>query len=342
MSLGILSPTKPMASPTQSVEARLHALLPSHPSLRTSLLPALLTSFTQIAQTLRTSQRVTLAGSANQFGDDQLNVDVSCEKHIRDALEGCPSVVVASSEEDPVEVAVAHAQAPSCAQTDVERYSVAFDPLDGSSIIAPNWTVGTIVGVWAGDTAVGVSSSQQIASLFGVYGPRTTAYMAIRLPGQDDGGVCVELGLNEDNKTWDVLREKVTLTHEPKARYFAPANLRSAAYSEPYMDLIHHFIRERYNLRYCGGLVPDLVHTFVKGHGVYVSPVTERDGPKLRRLYELLPVALLMECAGGRAVDPRDGRDVLDRVVGGTEEKGGLVCGNAEDVEMVMRTLKRG
>ncbi|KAG9253144.1 fructose-1-6-bisphosphatase [Emericellopsis atlantica] len=328
-----------MTSTTQPLEARLHALLPSHPALRTSLLPALLTSFTQIAQTLRTSQRVALAGSANHFGDDQLNVDVSCEKHIRDALEGCPSVVVASSEEDPVEVAVAHAPG---AQTGEERYSVAFDPLDGSSIIAPNWTVGTIVGVWAGDTAVGVSSSQQIASLFGVYGPRTTAYMAIRLPGQDDGGVCVELGLNEDNRTWDVLREKVTLTQEPKARYFAPANLRSAAYSEPYMDLIHHFIRERYNLRYCGGLVPDLVHTFVKGHGVYVSPVTARDGPKLRRLYELLPVALLMECAGGRAVDPQDGRDVLDRVVRGTEEKGGLVCGNAEDVEMVMRTLRRG
>jgi sedoheptulose-bisphosphatase len=244
-------------------------------------------------------------------------------------------------------VSVPHTHSPGQAQ---ERYSIAFDPLDGSSIIAPNWTVGTIVGVWEGDTAVGVSSSKQIVSMFGVYGPRTTAYIAVRLPGKQqqqkqqeegrDGGVCMELGLNADSGTWEVLRERVTLENGgSKARYFAPANLRSAAYNERYMAIINHFIRERYNLRYCGGLVPDLVHAFVKGHGVYVSPVTERDGAKLRRLYELFPVALLMECAGGSAVDPEDGRGVLDRIVGGTGEKGGLVCGSEEDVETVRRML---
>jgi sedoheptulose-bisphosphatase len=80
-------------------------------------------------------------------------------------------------------------------------------------------------------------------------------------------------------------------------------------------------------------------HALVKGHGIYTSPVTQKSPAKLRRLYELAPVALLIECAGGVALDSRDGTNVLDRPVRDTDERGGLVCGNREDVEFVKTQL---
>ncbi len=103
------------------------------------------------------------------------------------------------------------------------------------------------------------------------------------------------------------------------------------------MRLIAHYVREKYTLRYSGGLVPDVVHALVKGHGVYVSPVTDASQAKLRRLYELAPIALIVECAGGSAIDPVDGRKILERPIEDCDERAGLVCGTVEEVEFVRR-----
>ncbi|KUI62868.1 Sedoheptulose-1,7-bisphosphatase, chloroplastic, partial [Cytospora mali] len=137
-----------------------------------------------------------------------------------------------------------------------------------------------------------------------------------------------------------VLRPVVRLAEAPfRTRYFAPANLRAAGQDERYMGLVSRYIREGYTLRYSGGLVPDVVHALVKGHGVYVSPVTGTSKAKLRRLFELFPVALILECAGGKAVDPTDGRRILDVVLENTDERAGLVCGTAEEVDAVVKAL---
>ncbi|KAL7795085.1 fructose-1,6-bisphosphatase [Trichoderma ceciliae] len=310
---------------------------PTLRALSTSLLPHLLGAISQIGAALRVSHRVSLAGSANPFGDDQLNVDVSAENAVRAALAKCAIVVRASSEEDPEEKRVQQGEASGLGSSE-ERFSVAFDPLDGSSIIGANWAVGTIVGIWKGDTALGKSPREQLCSVLGVYGPRTTAIVAIR-EGRD-AGICFELGLDENNtNSVELLRPQVKLSSPPyKTRYFAPANLRAAAESPSYAALISSFIREKYTLRYSGGLVPDLGHILAKGHGVYISPVTGASKAKLRRLYELLPVALVVECAGGKAVD-ENGEDVLEKSVEGCDERGGIVFGNRDEVEEVIKVL---
>lgn len=69
----------------------------------------------------------------NDFGDEQLAIDVLADKLIFDNLEACGVVATASSEEVPVEKAI----------TEGGKFSVAFDPLDGSSIIDTNFSVGT-------------------------------------------------------------------------------------------------------------------------------------------------------------------------------------------------------
>ena len=336
-----------------SLASHLQSLAPSDGSrkeLFDSVIPAVIDAVGEIAQALQRAHKVALAGTANTFGDDQLNVDVAAENILRAALAAkCPSVVTASSEEDPVEKRV-HAQEDSAAGAAAaarpegsETYAVGFDPLDGSSIIAPNWTVGTILGVWDGETAVGQPAERQIVSVLGVYGPRTTAVIAVRIPGPAaPPAACFEVGLGPGYSSRDseVLRAAVRLAEPPfKTRYFAPANLRSAAQDERYMRLINRYIQEGYTLRYAGGLVPDVIHALVKGHGVYVSPVTDPSKAKLRRLFELFPIALIIECAGGRAVDPTTGSRILDAVLESTNERAGLVCGTAEEVEIVVKTL---
>lgn len=320
-----------MADQTQQMYKALQDLLPvkSNPSLSTSVIPSLLQSIQKVAETLRSSQTISQAGTANAFGDDQLNVDVQAENVIREALAACPAVVTASSEEDPKEVSTTSDKVPNDSG---EEYTVAFDPLDGSSIIAPNWTVGTIIGIWEGSSALNQSpAKKQIASILGVFGPRTTAIVAWRLNGVS---VCFEIGLS--STSCEIVRPDVKFTSPPfKTRYFAPANLRAAAEDERYSALISKYISEKYTLRYSGGLVPDVVHALVKGHGVYISPVTEVSKAKLRRLYELAPLALIVECAGGRAVDPATGKDVLETSILDEDERGGLVCGTREEVDRV-------
>ena len=324
-----------MAKPT-TVEAHLTSLIPpSRPQLRNSVLPTLLSSIHKIAHHLRTSPSVTQVGTANAFGDDQLNVDVLAEEEIRRTIRKCPSIVTASSEEDPVE----KDSRSENKDAGKEVYTLAFDPLDGSSIIAPNWSVGTIIGVWDGDSALHQNPREgQIAAILGVLGPRTTAFVAIRLPGTD--GTCFEVGYADDG-SMQIVRSDVKLNTEKnvKTRYFAPANMRAAAEDERYLGLINRFVKEKYTLRYSGGLVPDVVHALVKGHGVYVSPVTEKSPPKLRRLYELTPIALIVECAGGMALDSATGKRVLQTNIEDMDERGGLICGNVEEVEAVRKAL---
>ncbi|OIW25326.1 sedoheptulose-1,7-bisphosphatase [Coniochaeta ligniaria NRRL 30616] len=327
-----------MSPPGTGLVDHLRSLLPlpDHTELRESVIPTLIESIAGIAKVLQESHQVSQVGTANAFGDDQLNVDVFSEKLIRSAIANCPSVVAASSEEDPVE----RATEPRKTTSSGERYAIAFDPLDGSSIIAPNWTVGTIIGIWEGTTALGQApASKQIAAILGVYGPRTTAIVALRVPGSTPTIFEVALSADVPLIVFTV-RSEVKLAPPPYAtRYFAPANLRAAADDERYMGLITHYIKEKYTLRYSGGLVPDVIHMLVKGHGVYVSPVVGGKGAKLRRLYELCPIALIIECAGGRAVDPVDGTDILSRAVENEDERGGLLCGNADEVEFVIKSL---
>ncbi|KAJ5924322.1 sedoheptulose-1-7-bisphosphatase [Penicillium verhagenii] len=315
-------------------------LLPyGRPELCNSVLPGLLDCIADIAKSLHESQHVSLAGTTNTFGDGQLNVDIAAENLLRAALAKCPSVQTASSEEEPIERPARSAQA---AQNDVspaaENYTVAFDPLDGSSIIAPNWTVGAIIGIWDGSSALHQQPAEkQVAAILGVFGPRTTAIVALRVPGGKPE--CLEIGIGESG-AHEIIRSNVRLAEAPfKTRYFAPANLRAAAESEAYMRLITQYVEKKYTLRYSGGLVPDVVHALVKGHGVYLSPVTGASEAKLRRLYELFPVALVVECAGGKAIDPSTGEDILSRTLENCDERAGLVCGTAEEVDIVRKAL---
>ncbi|CAN0573939.1 unnamed protein product, partial [Ectocarpus sp. 12 AP-2014] len=120
----------------------------------------------EIAYKIRTASCDKMA-CFNEFGDEQLAIDVLANNVIFENLKASGCCATASSEETPVEDPMGG-----------EGYSVAFDPLDGSSIIDTNFAVGTIFGVWPGSRLVGVSGRDLAAAGMAVYGPRTTMTVA--------------------------------------------------------------------------------------------------------------------------------------------------------------------
>merc|ERR1712078_856303 len=111
----------------------------------------------------------------NSFGDEQLAVDLLADKILFETLKFSGVCELACSEEVPEPL-----------QMGGEGFSVAFDPLDGSSIVDTNFSVGTIFGVWPGGKLTGITGRDQAAAAMGVYGPRTTYVLALKdAPGKN-------------------------------------------------------------------------------------------------------------------------------------------------------------
>jgi sedoheptulose-bisphosphatase len=125
-------------------------------------------------------------GSTNAFGDHQLHVDVMTDELLFNALKSSSLVHVAASEENPIEI--------ECGGIG-SGFSVAFDPLDGSSIIDANFAVGTILGIWPGRGLLGRTGDEQIASLMCQYGPKVTMALALNRFATVSGEPIVELSL---------------------------------------------------------------------------------------------------------------------------------------------------
>jgi sedoheptulose-bisphosphatase len=219
---------------------------------------------------------------------------------------------------------------------------VAFDPLDGSSIVDTNFAVGTIFGVWPGDKLTGITGRDQAAAGMAIYGPRTLFVIALR-----DAPGCHEFVLQDDGK-WLHFKETTTIGESiggrqeghgaeqaaavvlagpavpfsqlcrPRAppqlapppaphplpcagegKLFSPGNLRATFDNPNYERLIAHYIGEKYTLRYTGGMVPDVFQIIVKEKGVFTNVTSPSTKAKLRILFEVAPLALLVEKAGG-------------------------------------------
>jgi fructose-1,6-bisphosphatase I len=265
------------------------------------------------------------AGTQNVFGEDQLALDVRAENIIQEHLQSCPFVAAFCSEELN-EMMDGPAAAGSDAGSDAgSRFGVYYDPLDGSSLVNVNMAVGTIVGIYEGAEYLGRTAREQIASLFAVYGPRTTMMVTV-------GSGVHEFILLEDG--WEILEESVRMDGEKK--FFAPGNLRATKERDDYFELVTQMMREQYTLRYSGGMVPDINHILKKGSGVFMYPgMPGAENGKLRLLYECGPMAMLMEQAGGAASAGGGGADaqaILDVEIKELVQRTPIFIGTKGDV----------
>ena len=244
----------------------------------------LMMSMSEAIRTIAFKVRTASCGATaciNSFGDEQLAVDLLADKLLFEALRYSGCCKLACSEEVPEPLDMGGS-----------GFSVAFDPLDGSSIVDTNFSVGTIFGVWPGDKLTGITGRDQAAAAMGIYGPRTVFCVALK-----DAPGCHEFLLQDDGK-WLHVKETTTIG---EGKLFSPGNLRATFDNPNYERLISHYIGEKYTLRYTGGMVPDVFQIIVKEKGVFTNVISPSTKAKLRLLFEVAPLALLVEKAGGES-----------------------------------------
>jgi sedoheptulose-bisphosphatase len=193
-------------------------------------------------------------------------------------------------------------------------------------VLRQNWAVGTILGIWPRETGIiGATGRDQVASLVALYGPRTTVFVTL-----DDGVYEFTYGANGVDG-WLCSRDRVQIAEESKI--FAPANMRAAQDVEGYAKLIDFWMKNRYTLRYTGGLVPDICQQFTKRQGVFSNPTSPSSPAKLRLAFEAAPFGLLVEKAGGKTSNGVDGASILDTEISGIDQRTALCIGSAKEVE---------
>ncbi|KAM0023574.1 putative sedoheptulose-bisphosphatase [Helianthus debilis subsp. tardiflorus] len=283
----------------------------------------LLISMSEAIRTIAFKVRTASCGGTacvNSFGDEQLAVDMLADKLLFDALSHSHVCKYACSEEVP--------ELQDMGGPIEGGFSVAFDPLDGSSIVDTNFTVGTIFGVWPGDKLTGVTGRDQVAAAMGIYGPRTTYVIAIKgVPGTH------EFLLLDEGK-WQHVKET---TEIGEGKMFSPGNLRATFDNPDYDKLINYYVKEKYTLRYTGGMVPDVNQIIVKEKGVFTNVISPTTKAKLRLLFEVAPLGLLIENAGGYSSDGT--QSVLDKVIVNLDDRTQVAYGSKNEIIRFEETL---
>jgi len=257
-------------------------------------------------------------GSENSFGEEQVTMDVKSDEIVTNHLRASGVVGLISSEEMDEEMKVGEG-----------RYAVASDPLDGSSLVDVNLTVGSIFGIYETDTFYGKCGRDQVGAVLGVYGPRTAMFVTV---GRGVGYFVL-------NAEGEFRLQKEDLRIEERGKIFAPGNLRAGAEREDYVRLLNYWVKEKYQLRYSGGMVPDIGQILLKGKGVFTYPgYSEQPDGKLRLLFECAPIALIVEQAGGSASD--GGMDILDKPIEALVQRTPIFVGSKEEVEICKNFLK--
>lgn len=256
----------------------------------------------------------------NSFGDEQLAVDMLANKLLFEALTYSHFCKHACSEEVP--------ELQDMGGPAEGGFSVAFDPLDGSSIVDTNFTVGTIFGVWPGAKLTGVTGRDQVAAAMGIYGPRTTYVIALKgFPGTH------EFLLLDEGK-WQHVKET---TEIGEGKMFSPGNLRATFDNPDYEKLINYYVKQKYTLRYTGGMVPDVNQIIVKEKGIFTNVISPSSKAKLRLLFEVAPLGLLIENAGGYSSDGKV--SVLDKVINSLDDRTQVAYGSKNEIIRFEETL---
>jgi fructose-1,6-bisphosphatase I len=271
------------------------------------------------------------AGGTNLTGDQVKKLDVWGHEIMAAALRKTGVCAALVSEESPDPIEMSEGKGPN-------GLVVACDPVDGSSNLDVNGTVGTIFSVRpsrgmdpAGPAALG-PGTDQIAAGYVMYGPATTL---VYTAGQGTHGF-----------TMDRATGQFFLTHPdirvPKKGKVYGINEGNIATWHPGQRAFVEYLRASdkpsgrpYSLRYSGAMVADVHRTLLDG-GIFMYPADMRDPakpkPKLRLLYEVAPMSMLAEQAGGRSSTGTE--RVLDITATEYHQRVSILVGSPDDVAL--------
>ncbi len=276
-------------------------------------------------------------GEVNVQGEVQQKLDV----YANDVLEHCLSVrqsigILASEENE--EPMVVHKGSENA------NYAVVFDPLDGSSNIDVNVSVGTTFSILRRPEGAGLNDpeqwvlqpgSKQIAAGYVVYGSSTILVYSV------GSGVH---GFTLDPSIGAYMLSHPNIKMPEQGKYYSVNEAYRDTFPTRYQQYIDRLrsgvLGRRYASRYIGSMVADFHRTLLKG-GVFLYPPTQ-DFPegKLRLLYEANPVAFLAEQAGGTAIDGTSA--VLDIEPTSIHQRTPLVVGSRVELADFERFVLQG
>ncbi|MDB4974093.1 MAG: fbp [Myxococcaceae bacterium] len=223
------------------------------------------------------------------------------------------------------------------------KYVVMFDPLDGSSNIDVNVSIGTIFGIHERRTPAGGQASEkdllqpghkQVAAGYVIYGSST---MLVYTTGQGVHGFTLDPSVGE------FFLSHVDIKIPQRGKIFSINEGNAATWQEPvrkwteWLKTPSEDKRRPYSARYVGSMVADFHRTLLKG-GVFAYPADNKNASgKLRLMYEAAPLALIVEQAGGIASTGSE--RVLDINPSELHQRVPLFIGSKGDVEDALKIV---
>jgi fructose-1,6-bisphosphatase I len=279
-----------------------------------------------------------MSGKTNIQGEKVQKLDEFANNTIKKRMSRCGYLCVMTSEEEEDIIPVAEGYE--------GKYTLAFDPLDGSSNIDVNVNIGTIFSVHRRRSAGGQGEKgdllqkgrDQVAAGYILYGSST---MLVFTTGDGVQGFTLDPSVGEFYLSHPDIRTPVRskyLSVNDGNRNFWPEKVRR------YIDSLKEENKEKgrpYSCRYIGSLVADFHRNLISG-GIFIYPRDNKNPKKpygkLRLLYEAAPLAMLIEQAGGRAITD-DGVNILDIMPDSLHQRVPLIIGSKPDVEEAAQYL---
>jgi len=276
------------------------------------------------------------AGSANVQGEVQKKLDIIANDVLIEANEwGGHLAAMASEEMDTI-----HAVPNRYPQGE---YLLLFDPLDGSSNIDVNVSIGTIFSVLKkADASTSVNEAdflqagtQQVAAGYCVYGPQTTLVLTV-------GDGVAMFTLDREQGSFVLTEEDVQIPAETQEFAINMSNMRH--WAAPVQRYVDECLQGKdgprgkdFNMRWVASMVAD-VHRILTRGGIFLYPWDRREpgkAGKLRLMYEANPMSWLIEQAGGASSSGTE--RILDIPPQQLHQRVSVVLGSREEVERVVR-----
>jgi fructose-1,6-bisphosphatase I len=266
------------------------------------------------------------AGTGNVQGEEQKQLDVLANDEMMAMAKACGVVAAAASEEEE-EARPLNLGAP---------YLLLFDPLDGSSNIDVNVSIGTIFSVLPAKAGEGAApflqtGRNQVCAGYCVYGPQTTLVLTL-------GSGVVGFTMDPPTGQWVQTATSIRVPEKTKEFSINMSNMRH--WADPVRAYIDECLigeggprSKNFNMRWIASMVAD-VHRILSRGGVFMYPWDKREPGKpgkLRLMYEANPMSLLCEQAGGKSFDGK--QPILDVQPTGLHQRVSVMLGSKEEVE---------